>query len=155
MGDRQVEHHRKLVEMVRPQVSAGEDLLGVLVVNDSGFFSQKLHVVGVTPSRLVFQPVSMRWSPKGEPFSVQPSDLAEVSGADMGAEVGGFDPGDIVTRGIMGSAGGTVKLRTHDGRKMKLMMMGGDGTVGEALATDGQQIGYAAFMTWLGTHAPR
>ncbi|HSL58736.1 MAG TPA: hypothetical protein VK866_12900 [Acidimicrobiales bacterium] len=154
MGRRADDLYQGFVEMMSQMVPAGEELIGVAVANDQGIFSQRTYVIGVTKERLVFQPMSNRWAPSGDAFTVLPGDLDQVSGQRMGEENLGWDLGSVATSLVMSSAGGTIKLKLRDGRKMKLMMIGGDGAIGSALATDDQQTGVVALTAWLSNHRP-
>jgi len=57
---------------------------------------------------------------------------------------------------VLDAAALTLRLRTRQGDKLRLMMMkGGGGLVGGLGGGESQQQGVLALAEWLGAHAPR
>jgi hypothetical protein len=136
-----------LRDAVSAQLEAGETLQGLCYANDQKVFSGTPYLVGVTDRRLLMQKMSRRGDADGPAASILPTDIAEVS-------AGGGGGGWATVAGAIGDATSVVlKLRTHDGRKHKLMMMRGEGLLG-ALAGEGHAEGMEALSAWFATHAP-
>lgn len=125
----------------------GEELLGACVGNRQGAFTAGTVAILVTPGRLVIQPLSRRLEAKGEPISLPPERIAKAS-ADGGG--GGWVS---INAAIMDSASVALKLRTTDGAKMKLMMMRGEGLLGNLGGGEVQRLGVEALGAWFARHA--
>jgi hypothetical protein len=105
MADARREVYERLAALLRDQLEPGEQLDGMLCASDSRVFTQQMYAIGVTPGRLVLVPVTLRWQPKGEPWSIAADELASVKGASVGEVVGA----DKIT------------IRTTTGRKLNLI----------------------------------
>jgi hypothetical protein len=128
-------------------LEAGEWLQGVIAATHQKTFSGSLYAIGVTDRRLILQPLGRRAEPEGEPASLRPEDVVSADAEGAG---GGWWTETAV---IMDSAALTVKLRTADGERMKLMMMrGGDGGLGKLGGGERQQQGIEALAAWLGAN---
>ena len=139
---------RDFDSQLRPHIERllepGESLEGLVAANHQRAFSGRLLAIGVTDRRLLLQPVGRRGEPEGEADSLRPEEV--VSADAEGAGEGWWTE----TAVIMDRAALTVKLRTADGAKMKLMMMrGGGGGLAKLGGGEAQQEGVAALAAWL------
>ncbi len=144
---------REFETVVRPHLEAllepGEGLGGVIAANRQKAFSGRLYGIGVTDRRLILQPLDRRAEPDGEPVSLRPEQIAS-------AEAEGVSGGWWTeTSVIMDRAALTLKLRTADGGKWKLMMMrGGEGRLARLGGGASQKAGIGALAAWFERHAP-
>ena len=122
----------------------GEELRGVCVATQSSLFKGRMVGIGVTDARLIVQGLDRRFEPDCPATSLTPERIAAAS-----AEGGG---GGWATVGaaIMDHAAVTLKLRTTDGEKLKLMMMRGEGKLGGG---ETQRHGVQAVGEWFSRHA--
>ena len=126
----------KLHEVLDPQLGAGETMLGRLLATHSKSFSATVYAIGVTPQRLILQPVGRTLEAKGEPISIVPSDIRKSSVDGMGGGVSEFlkaDPGDI-------------RIETAD-HKFKLAALGGG--MDQIFTGDAQRDGKQALIEFL------
>jgi hypothetical protein len=124
------------------QLESGEELRGMCIATQQSTFKGRAVALGVTDRRLLLQPLDRRGDPKGDPESLPPERIAsaEVDGAGGGwANVG---------PAILDSTAVTLKLRTADGQKLKLMMMRGTGALGRLGGGEAQRDGLAALGRW-------
>jgi hypothetical protein len=130
---------------VRPHLAAGlepgEELKGVAAATYQKTFSGSLYAVGVTDRRLVLQPLDRHVEPNGPPVSLSPATLEsfELDGAG-----GGWLTAPTA---VLDAASLTLKLRTTNGDKFKLMMMRGGSF---PFGGESQQAGVLALAEWLG-----
>jgi hypothetical protein len=140
-------------DMVRPHLQSvlesGEDLRGICAATQQSTFKGRLIALGVTDRRLVLQPLTRKIEPDGPAISVLPEQIASAEAE--GASGGWWTP----TSGIMDKAALTLKLRTTDGEKRKLMMMRGDGPgpLGKLGGGEAQQQGVEALAAWFAARA--
>lgn len=100
--------------------------------------------IGVTDRRLIVQGLSRKFDPDDDPISLPPERIA-----DAGAEgAGGGWP--EISAAIMDKAAVTLKLKTVDGEKLKLMMMRGTGPLGGG---EDQHSGFEALGAWFAERA--
>jgi hypothetical protein len=120
----------------------GEQLRGLCIATQQSTFKGRAVALGVTDRRLLLQPLDRRGDPKGDPESLPPERIgsAEAEGAGGGwANVG---------PAILDGAAVTLKLRTTDGQKLKLMMMRGTGALGRLGGGEAQRDGLSALGRW-------
>ena len=135
-------------DRVAPQVEAllepGEQLHGICAANQSSAFKGKLIGLAVTDRRLILMSLNRRIEADGDVASILPQDI-ESSEAE-GVSGGWWTP----TSGIMDKAAVTLKLKTTDGTKRKLMMMRGEGPgfLGKLGGGEGQRQGIEALAAW-------
>ncbi len=123
---------------VQPQLRPGEPLIGVVHANEQKTFSAKLYAVGVTPDRIILQPVDRKWAPAGDPRSVTRGDV-------VGCSVWGW--GGSVASWLSTNADQQIRIETAD-FKVKLMVLGGN-VLENALAGEGQLRGLDALVEFL------
>lgn len=104
-------------------------------------------VLGVTDRRLILQGANRKWERDGEPISLPPERIASADAEGAGG--GWLDIGAA----IMDEAAVTLKLKTTDGAKLKLMMMRGTGPLGGLGGGDDQRSGLEALGTWFADRA--
>lgn len=133
---------------VEPSLEAGEELVGVCVATQQSTFKGRAVALATTDRRLIVQGLNRKFAPDGPPLSITPETLADAS-AD-GAGGGWLNLGAA----IMDGAAVTLKLRTTDGEKLKLMMMrGGSGLLGGLGGGEGQQQGVQTVGEWFSRNA--
>ena len=131
---------RPLVERV---LEPGEELAGICAATQVGIFKGSLLALGVTDRRLVLQRLDRKIAADGEPVSIT---AAEIASAGAEGLSGGWPN---LAAAVADRAGVTLKLRTTDGEKRKLMMMrGGAGTLGKLGGGEAQQEGVEALARW-------
>jgi hypothetical protein len=124
------------------RLEPGEELRGLCIATQQSTFKGRAVALGVTDRRLLLQPLDRHGDPKGEADSIPPERIASagVEGAGGGwAEVG---------PAILDSAAVTLKLRTTDGEKLKLMMMRGTGALGRLGGGESKRDGLTALGRW-------
>jgi hypothetical protein len=140
-------------DRVRPQVQAllepGERLQGICAANRSSAFKGKLIGLAVTDRRLILMPLNRKIEADGDVASILPEGIASSEAEGVGG--GWWTP----TSGIMDRAAVTLKLRTTDGTKRKLMMMRGEGPgfLGKLAGDEGQREGIEALAAWFAARA--
>lgn len=132
----------KLRAVVTPLLESGEDLRGVCVASQVSAFKGRAVAVATTDRRLLVQGVNRKFAPDGQPISIPPERLASAS-----AEGGGGGWMNISAM-IMDGAAITLRLRTTDGEKLKLMMMRGSGPLGGLGGGEDQRSGVEAMAAW-------
>jgi hypothetical protein len=131
---------------VRPhlegELEPGEELRGVAAATYQKTFSGSLYAVGVTDRRLLLQPLDRRAEPKGELASVPRATLEsfELDGAGAGWPT--------APMAVLDAATLTLKLRTTDGERFRLLMMRGGSFPSGGVS---QQQGVLALAQWLST----
>ena len=130
---------------LEPQLEQGETLRGVVAATYQKTFSGSLYAIGVTDRRLLLQPLDRKLQPKEPPLSLTPEAIAEfqLDGAGEGWWT--------APEAILDASSLTLKVRTNDGDKLKLMMMRGGGTL---MGGESQKDGVAALGAWLATARP-
>ena len=126
----------KLHAVLDPQLGAGETMLGRLLATHSKSFSATVYAIGVTPQRLIMQPVGRTLEAKGESISIAPTDIRKSSVDGMGGGVSEFlkaDPGEI-------------RFETAD-HKFKLAALGGG--MDQIFTGDAQRDGKQALIEFL------
>ena len=98
--------------------------------------------LGVTPGRLLVQGMNRKFEPDGPALSLPPERLAEAKADGAG---GGWPE---VGAAIMDGVAVTLKLRTTDGEKLKLMMMRGTGPLAGLGGGEDQRTGVEALAAW-------
>ena len=132
----------KLRALVEPLLESGEELRGVCVATRQSLFKGSQVAIGVSDHRLIVQAADRRFEPDGEPLSLPPERIADVSVDGAG---GGWM---TVSAAIMDRAAVTLKLRTVAGEKLKLMMMDGTGPLGGLGGGETQRQGVEAPASW-------
>jgi hypothetical protein len=118
----------------------GETLDGVCAASQQqGLFKGRAVAIGVTPRRLIVQPLDRRGDAAGDAQSIAPGDLA---GASADGVSGGWPS---LGAAVMDRAAVRLTVRTTGGEKLKLMMMRGGGVLGGG---EGQQRGVEALAEW-------
>ena len=140
-----------LEEKLRPVADSvlepGEELVGCCVATQSSLFKGRMVALVVTPERLVIQGLSRRFEPDGEPLSLTPERIVEAKTEGGG---GGWME---ISAAIMDGVSVSLKLRTTDGEKLKLLMMKGDGPLGGLGGGEAQRQGVQALGEWFARHA--
>ena len=130
-----------------PALEQGEELSGACVASQVGLFRGRQVAIGVTPARLLVQPVSRKFEPAGEAISLPPARIAAARAEGAG---GGWPQ---LGAAIMDGAAVTLKLRTAEGGKLKLMMMKGVGPLARAGGGEDQRQGVEALAQWFAARA--
>jgi hypothetical protein len=140
-------------DRVRPTLEStldsGEQLLGICAATQQSAFKGKLIALGITDRRLILQPMTRKFEADGPAASILPEQIASAEAE--GVSGGWWTP----TSGIMDKAALTLKLKTTDGEKRKLMMMRGEGPgpLGKLAGGEGQQQGVEALAAWFAARA--
>ena len=132
----------KLRAALEPSLQPGEDLRGACVATQVGVFRGRQVAVGVTGSRLLIQGMNRKFEPDGPALSLPPERLAAAKAEGAG---GGWW---TLGAAIMDGAAVTLKLRTSDGEKLKLMMMRASGPLAALGGGEGQRQGLEALGEW-------
>jgi hypothetical protein len=138
----------KLRGAVEPSLEAGEELRGVCVATQQSLFKGRAVAIATTDRRLLVQPMTRKFAPDGEPTSITPERLADASAEGAG---GGWAE---ISASLMDKAAVTLKLRTTDGEKLKLMMMRGTGPLGGLGGGEDQREGVQAMAEWFSAREP-
>ena len=132
-------------DQLRSLLDPGEELLGVAAVNwQRSIFKQTVSAVGVTPTRLVVQPLDR----KGK-FDGQQATFIRKDEISKGSYGGGGGMGNTPTSLIMDSSSIDVKIKTAGGEKFKFMLMTGQGMLGGLAGGPSQRNGAEALMAFL------
>jgi hypothetical protein len=137
----------KLRPVAEALLTQGEELRGVCVATQVGMFKGRQVLLGVTDRRLLVQGMNRKFEPVGEAISMPPERIADASAEGAG---GGWIS---VGLAIMDGAAVTLKIRTTDGDKLKLMMMRGTGLFGNLGGGETQRQGVEAVAAWFAEHA--
>jgi hypothetical protein len=132
----------KLRAVIEPLLEPGEEMQGVCVATQASLFKGRQVALGITERRLIVQGMSRRFEPDGEPVSLPPERLAAASADGAG---GGWM---TIGAAIMDGAAITLKLRSSDGEKLKLMLMHGSGPLGGLGGGEAQRQGVEALGAW-------
>ena len=139
----------KLRPHLAGMLAEGEELEGICACSQQkGLFSGGAVALGVTPGRLIVQPLDRRGNPDGAAESLRPEDIAEAKAEGAG---GGWPE---VGAAIMDQHAVKLTLRTTAGEKLRLMMMRADGGfMGKLGGGEGQRRGVEALGRWFGRAA--
>ena len=121
------DYEAKLAAVVASLVEPGEELLGTCMATKQSAFRGSMVAIAVTDRRLVIQEMNRKFVATADPVAITPETL-ESAKLSRGTG-GGF--GDSPSSAIMNRATVTVKLKTTDGTKLKLVMMHGKGIFGK------------------------
>jgi hypothetical protein len=129
--------HRPAIEAL---LEPGEELQGVCAASQQqGLFRGRAVALAVTERRLILQPLDRRGEATGEASSLTPGDVADASADGVS---GGWPS---LGAALMDRMAVKLTIRTAGGKKVKLMMMRGEGRLGGG---EGQQRGVAALAGW-------
>ncbi len=131
----------QVLPVLEPLLDPGEHLEGACIATQSGLFRGRQVLIGVSDRRLIVQGMTRRFERDGDPLLLPPERIAKVSAGGAG--------GSTVGPAIVDTASITVKLRTTDGEKLKLMLMRGTGPLGRLGGGDFQRTGVEALAAWL------
>ena len=84
---KQREYYDRLRAMLDDLCPPEEPLVGAIVTTNTKFLKSELYAVGVTPQRLVLQPLDRRQEPKGDPVWVTKGEIVNCA---IWGEGGGF-----------------------------------------------------------------
>ncbi len=132
----------KLRAAVEPLLEAGEELQGTCIATQQSMFKGRQVAIAVSDRRLLIQGMNRKFEPDGEPISLPPERIADVSVDGAGA--GWLEVGAA----ILDQVAVTLKLRTGDGEKLKLTMMHGGGPLGGLGGGEAQRQGVEALGAW-------
>jgi hypothetical protein len=121
-----------------------EEIRGVCVATQASMFKGRQVALGVTDRRLIVQRMNRKFEPSGEAISLPPERI--VAAAADGAGGGWM----TVSAAVMDGAAVTLKLKTTDGEKLKLMLMHGSGPLGGLGGGETQREGVEALAQFLG-----
>lgn len=129
--------------MIEGLLEPGEQMQGACVASQVGLLKGRQVALGVTDRRLIVQGMNRKFEAAGEATSLPPERLARVSADGAG---GGWM---TVSAAVMDGAAVTLKLKTTDGEKLKLMLMRGTGPLGGLGGGETQREGVEALAAWL------
>jgi hypothetical protein len=137
----------KLRPIARGLLGPGEELQGCCVASQQSTFKGRMVAIAVTDGRLVIQGLNRKFEAQGEPLSLTPGNIAK-------AKVEGGGGGWMELENIvMDQVSVTLRIRTTDGEKLKLMMMRGEGMLGKAGGGETQRQGLQALGRWFAATA--
>jgi hypothetical protein len=136
----------KLRPVIEALLEPGEELRGACVATQASLFKGRQVAIGVTDRRLLVQGMTRKFEPDGEPTSLLPERIAKASADGAG---GGWM---TINAAIMDGAAVTLKLRTTDGEKLKLMLMRGAGPLAAPGGGETQRQGVEALGAWFAEH---
>lgn len=142
--ERMAEMYERLRGHVTRSLAGGEPLHGVLLATQQSLFKGRMVALGVTPERLVLQPLTRKFDADGSPTVLH---YGDVTRAELDGAAGGWI---TPTAALMDRAAGRLELRTASGDKFRLMMMHGEGLLGGLGGGERQQEGVEALVGWLG-----
>jgi hypothetical protein len=129
---------------IESRLVPGEALKGVAAAVHQKTFSGQLYAIGVTDQRLILQPVGRHGEAKGEPvlLSHGTADSVELDGA--------ANDWWTAPMAVLNATTLTLKVKTADGQKLKLMMMkGGSRLMGSMSGGKSQEEGVLAIAEWI------
>ena len=129
----------------------GEDLRGLCVASQQkSMFKGGVALIGTTDRRLLVQPLDRGGNPVGSPQPIAPE---EISSAKAGPAGGGWINVDTA---ILDHAAVRLRIQTTDGKKLKLMLMRGEGKLlGGLGGGEAQRQGLEALAEWFSRVSPR
>jgi hypothetical protein len=116
------------------------------VTTQASLFNGRMVALAVTDRRLIAQGMTRKFEPDGEPISLPAERIAEAKAKGAG---GGWPE---IGAAIMDEAAVTLRLKTTDGEKLKLMMMRGTGPLGGLGGGEDQRRGVEALGAWFAEH---
>jgi hypothetical protein len=137
----------KLRGAIEPSLEPGEQLLGTCIASQVSTFKGRQVVIGTTDRRLIVQGMNRKFEHDGPPISITPERLAEAKADGAG------DGWITVSAVIMSGAAVTLRLKTTDGEKLKLMMMKGTGPLAKLGGGEDQRTGLEAMGDWFAKNA--
>jgi hypothetical protein len=133
----------KLRHVIERLLEPGEEIRGVCVATQASMFKGRQVALGVTDRRLIVQGMNRKFKPAGEAILLPPERIASAAADGAG---GGWM---TVSASVMDGAAVTLKLKTTDGEKLKLMLMRGSGPLGGLGGGESQREGVEALAAWL------
>jgi hypothetical protein len=140
--------------MLRPfaetVLEPGEEMLGTCIASQQTTFRGWMVAIVVTDRHLVLQRLkkSKQLEADGEPLRLAASDIASAKTGSTGDEFA--NP----TIAVVDALAVTLRLRTTDGQKLKLMIMrGGDGAIARMGGGQTQSEGVEALGHWFQRNA--
>jgi len=140
------DHEAKLAAAVDSLIAPGEEKLGTVMATRQSTFKGRMVALVPTDRRLIVQEMSRKFDPEGDPVSITADNL-ESAKLDKGT--GGWS-GDSPSSMIMNKSAITIKIKTTDGEKMKLVMMHGEGLFGALGGGPAQRDGVYLVLQRLG-----
>jgi len=143
---KQAEYQDKITAVEDALTDGSERTLGTCVASWPSAFRSKTVAIVATDRRLLVQEIDRKINPQGDVISLPPERIesAELSGVR----------GRSVSSAVMNAATITIKLRTTDGQKMKLVTMAGDGMFGGMNGASEQRQAVEAVLGRLGLIEP-
>lgn len=132
----------KLEPIARELLDPGEELLGCCVATRQSTFKGQMVAIAVTEGRIVIQGLDRKFEADGDPISITPERIAKAKAEGGGG--GWLDLEHIV----MDQVSVSLKIRTTDGEKLKLMMMSGEGLLGRLGGGETQRLGIQSLGRW-------
>jgi hypothetical protein len=139
----------KLRPLVEPLLEPGEELRGVCLAAQQSMFKGRQVAIGISDRRLLVQGANRRFEPDGKAIVLPPERIAAA--AVDGAGGGWLEVGAA----ILDQVAVTLKLRTAEGEKLKLMLMQGTGPLGGLGGGETQRQGVEALGAWFAAAADR
>lgn len=133
----------KLRPVIEQLLEPDEEILGVCVATQASMFKGRQVALGVTGRRLIVQGMNRKFEPAGEAISLPVERIASAAADGAG---GGWM---TASAAVMDGAAVTLKLKTTDGEKLKLMLMHGSGPLGGLGGGESQREGVEALAAWL------
>jgi hypothetical protein len=133
----------KLQPVIERLLEPGEEIRGVCVATQASMFKGRQVALGVTDRRLIVQGMNRKFEPDGEAILLPPERIAAAAADGAG---GGWM---TVSAAVMDGAAVTLKLKTTDGEKLKLMLMRGSGPFDGLGGGESQREGVEALAAWL------
>jgi hypothetical protein len=134
----------KLRPVIERLLEPDEEIRGVCIATQASMFKGRQVALGVTDRRLIIQGMNRKFEPAGEVISLPPERIAAAAADGAG---GGWM---TVSAAVMDGAAVTLKLKTTDGEKLKLMLMHGSGPLGGLGGGESQREGVEALAQLLG-----
>ncbi len=133
----------KLRPVVGGLLAPGEELRGVCLATQVGMLKGRQVALGITDRRLIVQGMDRKFEASGEVVSLPPERIVSAKADGAG---GGWM---TASAAIMDGAAVTLKLKTSDGEKLKLMLMRGDGPLAGLGGGEAQRQGVEALAAWM------
>jgi hypothetical protein len=137
----------RLVPLAESLLQPGETLLGCCIATQQSLLSGRPVAIVTTDRRLIVQGLTRRFEAHGEPSSLPPERIADVSIEGGGA--GWATVGSM----ILDAVSALLKVRTTDGEKLTLTMMTGEGLFATLGGGDTQREGLRALGKWFADRA--
>ncbi len=137
----------KLEPVARALLDPEEELRGCCVATQQSTFKGRMVAIAVADARLVIQGLDRKFEPSGEPLSLTPERIAKAKIEGGG---GGWMELEAI---VMDKVSVTLRIRTTDGEKLKLMMMRAEGPLGGLGGGETQRQGLEALGRWFASSA--